>query len=131
MKLIDNIKRDRARQKGKQPYPETVFAVVAAIVQKFGLTAVPGVGVAGEPLETKPGDRLSLFPLLQAGQLRLTKEIMAEFDNPYLVYARSPADFGLSRRLYESNPGLEAEILLEYSLGFLWEKEAKRDLGDK
>jgi hypothetical protein len=131
MKLIDCIRTGRARQRGKKPLPETVWAVVAAIVQKFGLTAVPGEGVGGEPPETKPDDRLSLFPLLQAEQWRLTKEIIAGFANPYLVYARSPADFGLSRRLYANNPGLEAETLREQAMGWLWEKEAKRDLGDK
>ena len=49
------------------------------------------------------------------------------FDNPYLVYARSPEDFGVSLALYECNPDLEAESLEQYSLGWLLTREAKRE----
>jgi hypothetical protein len=124
MKLLDHIKRDRVRQKGKQPLPETVLEVVAAIVQKFDLSAVPeGEGGDEEPYETKPGGRLSLFPLVSAAQWRLTKDIVEKYDNPYLVYARSPEDFGLSRRLYERYPDLTVEVFEKYSLGALWLRE--------
>lgn len=125
MKLLDTIKKDRARQKGKKPHPDTAWAAVAAIVEKFGLTAVPGAGEGGEPAEAKSDERLSLFPLLPAEQWRLTKEIMATFDGPYLAYARSPGDFGLSRRLYESHPGLDAQTLRQYSMGELLRRETE------
>jgi hypothetical protein len=127
MMLLDSIRTDRERQKGKRALPEVVFAVVAAIVEKFKVELVPG-GEAGraEYLATSPGERLGLFPLLNAAQLRLTMEIIETYDNPYLVYARSPEDFGVSLSLYERNPDLEAESLEQYSLGWLLTTEAKR-----
>ena len=104
-----------------------MLAAVAGIVKKFNLQALPGQrGYEGElPAVTKPADRLSLFPLLTAGQWRLTREIMARFDNPYLMFARSPEEISLSRRLYESNPHLTEEALREQSLGTLWAQEGK------
>ena len=69
---------------------------------------------------------MSLFPLLSAAQLRLTMEIIDTYDNPYLVYARSPEDFGVSLSLYERNPDLEAESLEQYSLGWLLIREQER-----
>ena len=127
MKLLDHIRTDRERQKGKKALPETVFAVVAAMVKKFKVESVPG-GEAGraEHPATSPGERLSLFPLLSATQLRLTMEIIDMYDNPYLVYARSPEDFGVSLSLYERNPNLEAESLEQYSLGWLLTRERER-----
>jgi hypothetical protein len=127
MKLIDSIRTDRERRKGKRALPETFFAVVAAIVKKFQVESVPG-GEAGraEYPATAPVARLSLFPLLTAAQLRLTREIIDTYDNPYLVYARSPEDFEVSRLLYEYNPDLEAESLEQYSLGWLLTRERER-----
>jgi hypothetical protein len=131
MMLLDHIKRDRARQRGKQTLPETVFSVVAAIVQKFNLQAVPGGEGRGlERLETNPGGRLSLFPLLSADQWRLTKNIIEKYDNPLLVYARSPQDFGLSRWLYERRPDLPVEVMKEFSLAALWMRESAGELGN-
>ncbi len=126
MKLIDHIRTDRERQKAKKALPETVFTVVAAIVKKYELEAVPAGEVPGNilPQMTPPG-RLSLFPLLTVAQWHLTRQIIDTFDNPYLVYARSPEDFGVSRRLYRCNPDLEAESLAQYSLGWLLTREAK------
>jgi hypothetical protein len=125
MELKEQIKKGRVRQKIKEQLPETVLAAVAGIVKKFNLQALPGErGYEGElPAVTKPADRLSLFPLLTAGQWRLTRELVARFDNPYLMFARSPEEISLSRRLYESNPHLTEEALREQSLGTLWAQE--------
>lgn len=129
--LLDQIKRDRARQRGKITLPETVFSVVAAIVQKFNLQVVPaGEGRGIELLETNPGGRLSLFPLLSVGQWRLTKKIIEKYDNPFIVYARSPQDFGLSRWLYQRRPDLPVEVMKEFSLAALWMREAGGELGN-
>ena len=121
-KLLETIRKDRFRQKTRKPWPETTAAVVAAIVQKYELTAVPGewAEAGGRPGEVKPAGRMGLLPLVTAAQWRLTREIMAQYDNPYLVFARSPEDISLSRRLYERNPGLAPEVLQEQSLGALW-----------
>lgn len=102
------------------------MAAVAAIVQKFDLQRVPREGrVITESPVKKPVDRLSLFPLMSAAQWRLTRQIMAEFDNPYLAHARSPEDIGLSRRLYERNPTLDGKTLQQYCLGWLWARESQ------
>jgi len=127
MKLLDRIRTDRERQKGKKALPETAFTVVAAMVKKFQVESVPGgEAVRAEYPATSPGERLSLFPLLSATQLRLTMEIIDMYDNPYLVYARSPEDFGISLSLYECNPDLDAESLEQYSLGWLLTGERER-----
>jgi hypothetical protein len=126
MKLIDRIRIDREQQKGKKALPETVFTAVAAVVKKFDLKAVPAAEVhGGGGLEGEPVARLGLFPLLTAAQWHLTQEIIAKFDNPYLVYVRSPEDFGVSLRLSGRNPDLQAESLQQYSLGWLLSVEAK------
>jgi hypothetical protein len=129
MTLKDRIREDRERQKGKESLPETAWTVVAAIVQRFDLRSVPG---AGEPesasrAETRPSGRLSLFPLLTPAQWRLTKEIVARFDNPYLIYVRSPEEIGLSRRLYERRPDLGAADLQGQFLEQLWRRLMARE----
>jgi hypothetical protein len=131
-KLLETIRKDRFRQKVRKPWPETTAAVVAAIVQKYELMAIPGewVNAAENPREAKPAGRMSLLPLATAAQWRLTKEIMAQYDNPYLVFARSPEDISLSRRLYERNPGLAPEVLQEQSLEALWVKEIFRQVNE-
>ncbi len=126
--LIDHIRTDRARQKGKKPLPETVFAVVAAIVKTFKVESVPaGEVVRAESPAKAPADRLSLFPLLTQAQWQLTQEIIDKFNNPYLIYARSPEDFTLSLLLYRHNPDLTAATLQEHSLGWLLTREAKQE----
>ncbi len=129
-KLLETIRADRCRQKVRKPWPETAIAVVAAIVQKYELVAVPEEGAEGidKPREAKPAGRMSLLPLATAAQWRLTEEIMSRYDNPYLVFARSPEDISLSRRLYERNPGLAAEVLQEQSLGALWREEISQQV---
>jgi hypothetical protein len=130
MKLLEHLKTDRARQKEKKPLPETVFTAVAAIVQKFALTSVPGgEGAEGLPPETPRSARLSLFPLLNPDQFRLTQEIIARFDNPYLIYARSPADIRISLLLHQRDPELPPVTLQRYSLGQLL--ALKRELAEQ
>jgi hypothetical protein len=126
MKLKERIRDDRSRQNVKEPLPETAVTVVAAIVQKFDLQALPpaGEGEGGRrKMSPKAEGRLSLFPLLTPKQWRLTREIAARFDNPYLMFARSPEEIVLSQRLYGCNPDLTTEVLGEQSLGALWVKE--------
>ena len=78
MKLLEHLKTDRVRQKEKKPLPETVLTAVAAIVQKFALTSLPGPRPAEAYLPRVPRSaRLSLFPLLTPAQFRLTQEISA------------------------------------------------------
>jgi hypothetical protein len=130
MKLKERIREDRIRQRVKEPLPETVLTVVAAIVQKFDLQVFSLAGEGGcARLEAEPmaEGRLGLFPLLTPGQWRLTREIVARFDNPYLIFARTPEDIYLSRELYECNPELTVKALREQSLGALWAQEGKRE----
>jgi hypothetical protein len=132
MTLLEHLKTHRARQKGKNPLPETVFAVVASLVQQFALTSIPpGESPRDRKVQTPRAARLSLFPLLSPVQFRLAQEIIARFDNPYLIYARSPEDVTISLLLYQSNPHLPAETLQEYSLGALWAGEASPELGKR
>jgi hypothetical protein len=130
MKLKERIREDRTRQKVKEPLPEKALTVVAAIVQKFDLKALPMAGegsCARLETEPKPDGRLGLFPLLTPRQWRLTREIVARYDNPYLIFARSPEEISLSWQLYECNPDLTTEVLREQSLGALWVKEGERE----
>jgi hypothetical protein len=128
MKLLEHLKTDRAHQKEKKPLPETVFTAVAAIVQKFALTSVPGAEATGDiPPEAPRSARWSLFPLLNPAQFRLSQEIIARFDNPYLIYARSPEDFRISLLLHRRQPDLAPASLQKYSLKLLLAQEAKRE----
>jgi hypothetical protein len=133
MKLIDLIRTDRVRQKGKKPLPQSLFNVVGALVKKFNLErkslleAAQTAGATGaESPVAGSADRLSLFPLLTVEQLHLTEEIIAHFGNPYLVYARRPEDITLSLRLYQLNPDLPVETLQQNSLGLLLVREVNQ-----
>ena len=122
--MIQSEKTGAGKRPGN-PGPRQLPAVVAAIVQKYDLVAIPAewVDAGDKPREAKPAGRMSLLPLVTAVQWRLTKEILARYDNPYLVWARSPEEISLSRRLYERHPGFAAEVFQEQSLGALWVKE--------
>jgi hypothetical protein len=132
MKLLEHLKTDRARQKAKKPLPEKVFPAVAAIVQRFALTSFPGVeDLRLRPVESPRMDRLSLFPLLSEPQFLLTQEIISRFDNPYLIYARSPADITISLLLYRRRPDLTPEMLRLSSLETLWAGGAAPEPGNR
>lgn len=121
MPLLNRLKNRRARPPGKQPLPETAFAAVAALVQRYALTAVPAADQdRANPVPGPRSPRLALFPLLTPDQYRLAQDILARFDNPYLPYARSPAEIRLSLQLYQADPHLAAETLQTYSLETLW-----------
>ncbi len=122
MELLDRLRKERFGQKRKRPLPPSCFAVVAAIVQKFGLTSLPAAGV-GRGAGWTPPERLALFPLLTPEQYQLTQEIISRYDNPYLLFAAAPEDFALSQQLYHRNPHLAAAVFRENSLAALlaWE----------
>jgi len=112
MPLLERIKKGRGRRPGKEPWPMTAFAAVAAIVRAFGLTSLEQLA------EEVPGDqaspdreRRSLFPLLSASQYHLVQEIIRRYDNPFLGYARTPAEVVLSQQLYRRRPDVDPMTL--------------------
>lgn len=128
MPLLERIKEVRGRRPGKEPWPLTAFTAVAAIVRASGLTSVAQLAAAFPGDQTPPGrERLSLFPLLSAGQYHLVQEIIRRYDNPYLGYARTPVDIVISHRLYLCRPDLDQVILATTPLAELWARE-KADL---
>jgi hypothetical protein len=116
MHLVDGIRKARAQEKTKKPLPRSVWVVVAAIVKQFGLVGIlPEGPLKTEPLGRRAAEPLSLFPLVTAAQMHLCNEIMDKFNNPYLVYARSPEDFRTSQLLHARRPDLSPEVFRQYS----------------
>lgn len=120
MPLLERLKEARGHKPGKQPWPMTAFAAVAAIVQAFDLQSAAQIDAAAVPPSPGTLDRLSLFPLLDPEQYHLTMAIIRQYNNPYLSYARSPVDIAVSRRLFERRPDLDSATLAATPLAVLW-----------
>lgn len=124
MTLLASIKKARTRQSEKQPWPETPFATVGAIVQAFDLTSLEQLTAENNEVGgAAKGERLSLLPLLSASQYRLTLAILEHFNNPYLVYARTPVDIVISQKLFAKYPDLASTFLATTSLAAVWRQE--------
>lgn len=120
MDLLAQLKRTRA--KAREPFVRSAFTVVSALVRKHNLdqgfidrlrqAAMPEAEwlLSQEPPAKGP-DTLPLFSLASPEEYQVTREILAIWDNPYIPYARSPEELLLSRLLFQTNPGLEPEVL--------------------
>ncbi len=121
MSLLESIKEGRGRRLAKELWPQTAFAAVAAIVRDYGLRSLAQLDNDTVPSSAPPArERLSLFPLLSAGQYHLAQEIIRQYNNPYLGYARTPADIILSQRLFLAHPDLDPGILATTPLAEIW-----------
>jgi len=121
--LLAMLKASRGRRPGHQPWPRTSWAAVAAIVRAYGLLEADHLEETTHDLASFP-DRLSLCPLLTPVQYQLTQAIINRYDNPYLLYARTPAEIVLSHRLYQCRPDLEPTTLTAAPLSALWRQAA-------
>ena len=130
MQLINGIRQARRQPQGKQPWPLTVWAVVAAIVRDYDMIEVPPAGPPPAKPPVEPGlPRPSLFPLVTAAQMRRCQEIIEKFHNPYLVYARAPQDFQASLLLFARRPDLPAEVFRECPPREVWQRECGENPG--
>ncbi|MGQ9920387.1 MAG: hypothetical protein ACUVRZ_03550 [Desulfobacca sp.] len=121
MSLLEKMKKERGRPAVREPWPLTAWAAVAAIVQAFNLTSLAQLEDGGACASAPQSrERLSLFPLLSAGQYQLTQEILRRYDNPYLGYARTPAEIVLSWQLCRHRPNIAPVQLATTPLAELW-----------
>lgn len=124
MTLLQHIRKERARQRRKQPLKRDVFKQISSLVRWYGLeenflTVIDSAEyyLAQTNLELhrfreKMPFEPSLFALVTAAEYRLTKAIISKTDNPYLQYAHSPEEIFLSGLLYRLNSALPAETLI-------------------
>ena len=143
MDLLHNIRSDRARQRKKQPYRRTVFNTVSCIIRGYGLGA-DFLKLSNNPEDFLSDERMGRaknkakmmfeippFSLVSREEYWLVMTILANLDNPYLAFARSPEEMLLSVPLYESNPSIGSEHLLRYHFEtLLLCQRAKEELAD-
>jgi uncharacterized protein YqhQ len=120
--LLARIKEGRGREASPQPWPQTAWAAVAALVVAYDLKSLAQFQeLVRTDAPAVVRDRLSLFPLVDAAQYALVQAIVAQYDNPYLPYARTPGEIVLSQRLYKRNPDMDPALLARIPLASLWE----------
>ncbi len=129
MTLKERLQTERS-QRGRGRFRHTPAAAVAAIVQAFDLHSLAQfqAAAAGPNLRPVP-ERWSILPLLPQAQYELVRELLRLYDNPYLAYARTPAEIIQSQELSKSRPGLSPEDLWTTSITELWRQEQGRLAG--
>lgn len=121
-RLLARIKEGRGREASPQPWLQTAWAAVAALVVAYDLKSLAQFQeLAQTDALAVVRDRLSLFPLVDEAQYSLVQAIVAQYDNPYLPYARTPGEVVLSQRLYKRQPDIDPQLLARIPLAALWE----------
>jgi hypothetical protein len=144
MNLLQHIRSDRKEKKKKEPYKQTLFNRIGAIVKSYSLDdgfleklenftgELPGRNGEFDRIKLKPRLEIPLFSLLTRDEYRVANKIIHGVENPYLHFANSPDEILLSGSLFLRNPSLPPEALADYHLEtlFLCEfaKEKIRDL---
>lgn len=151
MVLVQQIKRDRLRQRVKQPLAENALRTVSALVRDFALgeeflvrlqaaaRELPATPWEPIGLQPKPGYRVPPFVLVSAEQYRISLAIVERLPNPYLAFARSPQELLLAAALHKADPELDPKLLRRWDFATLcrrrqayWELaalSARRDRG--
>ncbi len=120
----------RERQACPEPWVQTAWEAVAAIVVAFDLRSLAQfqeLVQSDQPAISR--DRLSLFPLVDEAHYELVKAIVARYDNPYLPYARTPGEIVLSQRLFAAQPDLDPHFLATTPLAACWQGESNSSPG--
>jgi hypothetical protein len=143
MDLLQNIRRDRARQRRKQPHERKVFNTVSCIVKGYGLSETflrllnqtedfsSPRRIEFKEIKRKKVFEFPPFCLLSNEEYGLTVTIVGKLDNPYLPFAHSPEEMLLSGLLYKANPLLRSDQLLCYHFEtLLLCQHAKEELAD-
>ena len=132
MDLKDSIIRERARVSGKAPLPPSLFSHIGGLVRRHRLgetfcrLLASMTSKGAETLaracrnEGKPPYEAPLFFLATPDEYQVIQQILAEPDNPYLAWARSPEEILLSLPLWQRRPGLDQETLATRHYGVLW-----------
>lgn len=123
MTLKETLRRERAQDKGKTPFPRSLFAHVGGLVRRHRLGADftrTLRELTPESLQRlvrtfrgapKPQYEPPLFFLATWEEYQEIKDILAAAPNPYLAYASSPEEILLSGPLFAQNPDLPGETL--------------------
>lgn len=123
MSLLQNIRIDHTRRKDKRPYRRSPYAVVSAIVAKFGLNDdfVQGLAIPPEvpggnafvhgPFRRKKRLAGPLFSLAERRQYDTARKILEVVNNPYLSFACSPDELSWAGPLFAANPRVRTELL--------------------
>jgi hypothetical protein len=132
MDLKDSLRRERARGLGKTPLPPSLFSHVGGLVRRHRLgetfhrllaSMTPkGAETLARAcrMEAKPRYEAPLFFLATPEEYQVIQQILAELDNPYLAWARSPEEILLSLPLWQRRPGLDQETLAHRHFAALW-----------
>jgi len=123
MDLKDSLRRDRVREREKEPFLPSLFVHVGGLVRRHGLGAA-FCRLVGEmtPEKTEILARTSqseakaryeppLFFLATPEEYQVIQTILTRLDNPYLAWAASPEEILLSPPLWARRPGLPSEAL--------------------
>ncbi|MFH2218032.1 MAG: hypothetical protein ABII68_00020 [Pseudomonadota bacterium] len=144
MNLLQHIRSDRKEKKKKEPYKQTLFNRIGAIVKSYKPAddfleklenfryELSGGDVEFDRIKLKPRLEIPLFSLLTRDEYRVTKKIMNSVESPYIHFANSLDEILLSRSLFLRNPSLSPETLARHHLETLllceFAKEKIRDL---
>jgi hypothetical protein len=123
MDLKESWRRERLRERAKEPFPPSRFSHVGGLVRHYQLgrefcRLLEGMTEAGaEELarngqsEAKVTYEPPLFFLATPEEYLVIQEILSGLDNPYLRWAHSPEEMLLSQPLWRQRSDLDQEEL--------------------
>lgn len=123
LSLKETLLRERAKEKGKDPFSPSLFAHVGGLVRRHRLggnftralreLTPEGVHYLVQALRRapKPPYLAPLFFLATWEEYQEIIHIMAAAPNPYLIFACNPEEILLSGALYDKYPELSRETL--------------------
>lgn len=126
MDILEQIKRDRAQKRKKQPLRPTLFDRISGLVKehRLGESFLEKLASPEDFLLEKKAEfarvrkkqpfRIPLFSLTEKKEYILTLAIIDKINNPYLEFAQSPEEIALSKLLFDLNPALGTEKLERY-----------------
>ena len=132
MDLKEAWRRERLRERAKEPISPSLFSYVGGLVRRHQLGAEFCrllENMTEEGAEKLARDHESaakvqyeppLFFLATPEEFEVIQEILSDLDNPYLRWAHSPEEMLLSPHLWRRRPGLEPEELAQRHLAALF-----------
>jgi hypothetical protein len=135
MDLLQHIKSDRAEKRKKQPLRPTLFDRISGLVKEHRLTEsfLEKLESPEDFLQEKKAEfarviekqpfRFPLFSLAEQEEYDLTLAIIDKINNPYLEFAQSVEEIGLSKLLFDQNPAIGREKLKKYHFETLLQYE--------
>lgn len=139
MDLLQDIKSERARKRGKLPFRRTLFDRINGLVKEYALgesflrrldEVADHFSIGSLELDrvkAKEHFEPPLFSLSTEAEYRVTMAIISKVNNPYLHFVSSPDEILLCEPLFRCNPGLGPDRLARYHFATLLRDELARE----